>query len=228
MTEEKLKELREALEALPPPKRKPVEPMAPEKGDCCNSGCYPCVYDIYSDQLDKYNEDMDTWKEQEERRRDLEEKLRQAEMVASEAEKGAEGLYPDELRAPEVSISSEATAGASAQEGEKGNEGEILGHGDALQMGSVSKVPGSGGEAQGGNSSCLSSETLREESDSEDPALHEEGDLSSLRQVPAPSVFVASPLSTEEQGHTGSFSLGVTRGIMQRHLGETARNHSEG
>lgn len=35
------------------------EPQPPEPGECCGSGCSPCVWDIYYDKLEKY----ENWKE---------------------------------------------------------------------------------------------------------------------------------------------------------------------
>lgn len=30
------------------------EPIVPDESDCCNSGCNPCIFDVYEDQLRKY------------------------------------------------------------------------------------------------------------------------------------------------------------------------------
>ena len=34
------------------------EPQPPEPGECCGSGCSPCVWDLYYDKLEKY----ENWK----------------------------------------------------------------------------------------------------------------------------------------------------------------------
>lgn len=31
-------------------------PVKPDESDCCNSGCNPCILDVYEEQLKKYNE----------------------------------------------------------------------------------------------------------------------------------------------------------------------------
>ncbi|PVU86287.1 hypothetical protein BB561_006753 [Smittium simulii] len=30
------------------------KPIKPKASDCCNSGCYPCVFDLYDEQLELY------------------------------------------------------------------------------------------------------------------------------------------------------------------------------
>ncbi|KAL1332964.1 hypothetical protein HN51_061731 [Arachis hypogaea] len=37
------------------PKDIPPPPEKPEPGDCCGSGCVPCVWDTYYDELEEYN-----------------------------------------------------------------------------------------------------------------------------------------------------------------------------
>eukprot|EP00164_Ancoracysta_twista_P009889 GFYU01014756.1.p1 GENE.GFYU01014756.1~~GFYU01014756.1.p1 ORF type:complete len:279 (-),score=50.25 GFYU01014756.1:69-905(-) len=49
----------------------PTPPEKPLPGDCCNSGCFPCVYDTYYDEMERYNETC--------------EKIRQAASVKKEA-----------------------------------------------------------------------------------------------------------------------------------------------
>ncbi|WP_425501773.1 oxidoreductase-like domain-containing protein [Pseudoxanthomonas broegbernensis] len=39
--------------------------MPPEKplpGECCESGCPICVYDLYAEALDEYRRALDAWK----------------------------------------------------------------------------------------------------------------------------------------------------------------------
>ncbi|KAG5884005.1 hypothetical protein JTB14_006665 [Gonioctena quinquepunctata] len=39
----------------------PMEPpIKPDESDCCNSGCNPCILDVYEDQLKKYNKLKDS------------------------------------------------------------------------------------------------------------------------------------------------------------------------
>ena len=37
----------------------PVRPVEPYDGECCGSGCRPCVYDIYEEKLSKYEEEIE-------------------------------------------------------------------------------------------------------------------------------------------------------------------------
>jgi len=41
---------------------RPVMPPAPEAGACCQSGCDPCVYDRYWDEMDRYEQALAAWK----------------------------------------------------------------------------------------------------------------------------------------------------------------------
>ena len=40
---------------------RPVPPRAPEPGECCQSGCERCVYDLYWDALTRYEEKLVAW-----------------------------------------------------------------------------------------------------------------------------------------------------------------------
>lgn len=40
----------------------PVPPERPEPGECCNSGCIPCVYDLYDEAMDRYREALKAWR----------------------------------------------------------------------------------------------------------------------------------------------------------------------
>lgn len=42
---------------------RPVPPEPPLPSDCCESGCDPCVYDLYADQLQHYRERLARWRE---------------------------------------------------------------------------------------------------------------------------------------------------------------------
>jgi hypothetical protein len=41
---------------------KPIAPEAPLPGDCCDSGCDPCVYDLYAEETAAYREKMAAWR----------------------------------------------------------------------------------------------------------------------------------------------------------------------
>ncbi len=43
-----------------PPPRKPEPPLPSE---CCESGCDPCVYDTYAEELDWYRKALAAWRE---------------------------------------------------------------------------------------------------------------------------------------------------------------------
>jgi hypothetical protein len=43
---------------LDPP---PQPPVAPEPDECCNSGCVPCIYDLYDEALAQYRLERVAW-----------------------------------------------------------------------------------------------------------------------------------------------------------------------
>lgn len=47
----------------PDPDPRPVPPEPPLPSDCCDSGCCPCVHDIYSEDLQYYREQLAAWLE---------------------------------------------------------------------------------------------------------------------------------------------------------------------
>jgi hypothetical protein len=49
-----------ASPSVPPP----VEPVQPELDDCCNRGCYPCVFDVYDEAMDRYRAALKIWEKQ--------------------------------------------------------------------------------------------------------------------------------------------------------------------
>jgi len=40
---------------------RPTPPQQPELEDCCNSGCSPCVFDLYDEALARYREALVAW-----------------------------------------------------------------------------------------------------------------------------------------------------------------------
>lgn len=46
----------------PPSDPRPQPPEPPLPGDCCDSGCDPCVHDSYSEALAWYREQLALWR----------------------------------------------------------------------------------------------------------------------------------------------------------------------
>ncbi|WP_122170012.1 oxidoreductase-like domain-containing protein [Burkholderia stabilis] len=40
---------------------RPTPPEQPELEDCCNSGCSPCVFDLYDEALARYRTELAEW-----------------------------------------------------------------------------------------------------------------------------------------------------------------------
>jgi hypothetical protein len=40
---------------------RPLPPRHPGNDECCGSGCIPCIFDIYEDQLERYREQLAAW-----------------------------------------------------------------------------------------------------------------------------------------------------------------------
>ena len=49
--------------ALPLSDPRPEPPDPPLPGDCCDSGCDPCVNDTYTEELQYYREQLAKWLE---------------------------------------------------------------------------------------------------------------------------------------------------------------------
>lgn len=45
------------------PDPRPVAPREPERWECCQSGCDPCVYDRYWDALSRYETALGEWEQ---------------------------------------------------------------------------------------------------------------------------------------------------------------------
>lgn len=42
---------------------KPLPPDEPALEDCCQSGCDPCIFDRYSEDLARYRQALQEWEE---------------------------------------------------------------------------------------------------------------------------------------------------------------------
>ena len=42
---------------------RPVPPDEPQPGECCESGCDPCVWDFYNQELAHYRQELARWLE---------------------------------------------------------------------------------------------------------------------------------------------------------------------
>ncbi|WP_087654321.1 oxidoreductase-like domain-containing protein [Caballeronia terrestris] len=40
---------------------RPIPPERPAPDDCCQSGCHPCVFDLYETALERYEADLRAW-----------------------------------------------------------------------------------------------------------------------------------------------------------------------
>ncbi|WP_371704433.1 MULTISPECIES: oxidoreductase-like domain-containing protein [Cupriavidus] len=40
---------------------RPVPPERPGDDECCGSGCDPCIFDFYYQELDRYREELRAW-----------------------------------------------------------------------------------------------------------------------------------------------------------------------
>ena len=50
-----------SLAADDPADPRPLMPLEPEAGACCQSGCDPCVYDHYWDAMNRYEQALVEW-----------------------------------------------------------------------------------------------------------------------------------------------------------------------
>ncbi len=40
---------------------RPVAPVQPALEDCCRSGCTPCIFDLYEDDMERYRARLKAW-----------------------------------------------------------------------------------------------------------------------------------------------------------------------
>jgi hypothetical protein len=41
----------------------PQPPLPPDLEDCCRSGCVPCVFDLYEEELERYRAALAAWEQ---------------------------------------------------------------------------------------------------------------------------------------------------------------------
>ncbi|AGW95112.1 hypothetical protein N234_34200 [Ralstonia pickettii DTP0602] len=46
---------------VPPDDPRPAPPERPGDDECCGSGCDPCIFDYYYQELDRYREELRAW-----------------------------------------------------------------------------------------------------------------------------------------------------------------------
>ena len=47
---------------------RPAPPKRPDPDDCCHSGCDPCVFDLYDEELTRYRAALAAWEARHARR----------------------------------------------------------------------------------------------------------------------------------------------------------------
>jgi hypothetical protein len=40
---------------------RPVPPVRPDNDECCNSGCSPCIFDLYEEAMERYRAELRAW-----------------------------------------------------------------------------------------------------------------------------------------------------------------------
>jgi hypothetical protein len=46
---------------LPAPDPRPEPPERPGDNECCQSGCEPCIFDMYADDMNEYRVALAAW-----------------------------------------------------------------------------------------------------------------------------------------------------------------------
>jgi hypothetical protein len=41
----------------------PARPERPSIDECCNSGCNPCIFDLYEEALERYDSELQAWEQ---------------------------------------------------------------------------------------------------------------------------------------------------------------------
>jgi hypothetical protein len=47
---------------------RPVPPVCPDNDECCNSGCNPCILDLYTEELNRYRAALLAWESRQQAR----------------------------------------------------------------------------------------------------------------------------------------------------------------
>ena len=53
----------EAVQPVPSDDPPPSPPRKPEVYECCGSGCIPCIFDLYEEDLERYETALKKWNE---------------------------------------------------------------------------------------------------------------------------------------------------------------------
>ena len=53
----------DASRATPIDDTPPAPPRKPEAYECCGSGCIPCIFDLYEEDLERYERALREWNE---------------------------------------------------------------------------------------------------------------------------------------------------------------------
>jgi hypothetical protein len=43
--------------------QRPVPPVCPDDNECCRSGCDPCIFDLYAEEMERYRAALHAWDE---------------------------------------------------------------------------------------------------------------------------------------------------------------------
>lgn len=39
----------------------PLPPNCPSDDECCRSGCTPCIFDFYAEEMERYRQELRAW-----------------------------------------------------------------------------------------------------------------------------------------------------------------------
>jgi hypothetical protein len=46
-----------------PEDSRPVPPLQPDDSECCRSGCDPCIFDQFAEEMERYRVQLRAWEE---------------------------------------------------------------------------------------------------------------------------------------------------------------------
>jgi hypothetical protein len=55
-------------EPLPDDDPPPIPPIRPDREDCCQGSCDPCIFDLYEEAAERYRAELQAWQERKRRR----------------------------------------------------------------------------------------------------------------------------------------------------------------